>query len=232
MSDDVSRGAAPQGGASHDGASQDSAPQPKGAQAGKGLTRRALFKGAGAAAAAGAVFQQLDALAKDAVPQAPRSQGPGKTKITLEVNGTKRTVAAEPRETLLQVLRLPLDLTGAKPVCDRGQCGACTVWLDDTPVYACTILGVEAEGRKVTTVEGLGTPSAMHPVQDEFVEKDALQCGFCTPGMVMSAAWAVKQHGKELTEAQARAACAGNLCRCGTYPHVLSAAVAAAKKGS
>jgi carbon-monoxide dehydrogenase small subunit/xanthine dehydrogenase YagT iron-sulfur-binding subunit len=146
------------------------------------------------------------------------------------VNGEERTVEIEPRETLLSVLRLPLDLIGAKPVCDRGQCGACTVWLDGEPVNACTVLGVEAAGHEVTTVEGLGNPKALHVVQAAFVEADAQQCGFCTPGMVMSAAWAVKTHGPALTEAQARAACAGNLCRCGTYPHVLDAALAAARK--
>ena len=203
---------------------------PRDAQAQRGLTRRALFKGAGAAAAAGAVFRTLDAAAKDAAEDGPRVQGPGKTSVTLEVNGQARKLEAEPRETLLQVLRLPgLDLTGAKPVCDRGQCGACTVWLDGEPVYACNVLAVEAEGRKVTTVEGLGTPASLHPVQAAFVEKHALQCGFCTPGFVMSTAWAVEKHGANLTDAQARAACAGNLCRCGTYPHVLEAALVAAK---
>ncbi len=195
----------------------------------RGVTRRALFKGAGAAAAAGAVFRTLEAAAKDDVPAGPRVQGPGKTTVTLEVNGKERKLEVEPRETLLEVLRLPLDLTGAKPVCDRGQCGACTVWLDGKTVYACNVLAVEAEGHKVTTVEGLGTPDEMHAVQAAFVEKDALQCGFCTPGLVMSAAWAVSEHGPDLTEAEARSACAGNLCRCGTYPHVLEAALAAAK---
>jgi len=206
-----------------DDRSRDAEPRP-------GLTRRALFKGAGAAAAAGAVFRTLEAAAKDEAEDGPRVQGPGRTTVTLEVNGKERKLEAEPRETLLQVLRLPLlDLTGAKPVCDRGQCGACTVWLDGVPVYACNVLAVEAEGRKVTTVEGLGAPDRLHPVQAAFVEQDAMQCGFCTPGFVMSTAWAVKEHGENLTEAEARAACAGNLCRCGTYPHVLAAALAAAK---
>ncbi|MDA1195247.1 MAG: (2Fe-2S)-binding protein [Planctomycetota bacterium] len=191
-----------------------------------GVTRRALFKGAGAAAAAGAVFRSLDAVGEE---DGPRTQGPGPGAVTLRVNGTERKVDVEPRETLLQTLRLPLELTGAKPVCDRGTCGACTVWIDGAPVYACSVLTVEAEGREVTTVEGLGTPAAPHPVQAAFVEHDALQCGFCTPGFVMSCAWAVKTHGKSLTAEQVRAACAGNLCRCGTYPHVIRAALAAAR---
>ncbi len=197
-----------------------------------GLTRRALFKGAGAAAAAGAVFRSIEAGAKESDTVPANVQGPGTVPVELDVNGAKKKLEIEPRQTLLEVLRLPLDLTGAKPVCDRGTCGACTVWLDEKPVYACTVLGVEAAGRKVTTVEGLGTPEAMSSIQKTFVAEDALQCGFCTPGMVMSAAWAVKKHGKDLTEDQARAACAGNLCRCGTYPHVLKAALACARKGS
>jgi aerobic-type carbon monoxide dehydrogenase small subunit (CoxS/CutS family) len=151
--------------------------------------------------------------------------------FAVEVNGKPTEIACEPRETLLSVLRLPVhDLTGAKPVCDRGQCGACTVWLDDLPVYACMVLAVEAEGRRVTTVEGLGDPKQPHPVQASFVAKDALQCGFCTPGFVMSCAHAVRVHGRDLTADQVREATAGNLCRCGTYPHVVEAALAAARK--
>jgi aerobic-type carbon monoxide dehydrogenase small subunit (CoxS/CutS family) len=193
-----------------------------------GVTRRALFQGAGAAAAAGALFRATDATGKEAA-DGPRVQGPGAVKITLRVNGADRKVDVQPRDTLLETLRLPLDLTGAKPVCERSQCGACTIWLDGEPVYGCSVLAVEAEGREITTVEGLGNPKALHVVQKAFVEADALQCGFCTPGLVMSCAHAVKKHGKALTEDQVRDACAGNLCRCGTYPHVLKAALAAAK---
>ena len=194
-----------------------------------GVTRRGLLKGAGLAAATGALMRAGDALAKEAADGKARVQGPGPEKLILQVNGKAHELLAEPRETLLEALRIPLDLTGAKPVCDRGACGACTVWLDGEPVYACTLLALECEGRQITTVEGLGTPASMHPVQDAFVKDDGMQCGFCTPGMVMSCAWAVKTHGKGLTEEQARAATAGNLCRCGTYPHVLKAALRAAK---
>ena len=193
----------------------------------RGVTRRTLFKGAGIAAASGAILSPLKALAEEG---ATPTQGPGAQDVTLRVNGAERTVNAEPRHTLLEVLRLPpVDLTGAKPVCDRGQCGACTVMLDGDTVYACTILAVEAEGREITTVEGLGTPEAMSPVQAAFCQEDAVQCGFCTPGFVVSCTWATQVHGKDLTEAQARAATAGNLCRCGTHPHVLKAALRAAK---
>ena len=194
------------------------------------VSRRGLFKGAGAAAVSAALLGARETLAREAaVADEVRTQGPGVVPITLRVNGEERKVQVEPRTTLLSALRLRLDLTGAKPVCERSQCGACTVWLDGQTVYACSVLAVEAEGREVTTVEGLGTPSDMHPVQAAFCAEDALQCGFCTPGMVMACAFAVKQHGKDLTDDQARAAVAGNLCRCGTHPHVLRAALRAAK---
>jgi xanthine dehydrogenase YagT iron-sulfur-binding subunit len=195
-----------------------------------GLSRRSLLKGAGLAAASQAILRPLDALAREAGEET-RVQGPGPVEVGLRVNGDARTLRVEPRETLLGALRLRLDLTGAKPACDRGQCGACTVWLDDLPVYACTVLAVEAEGRRVTTVEGLGRPDALHPVQAAFCAEDALQCGFCTPGMVMSCAWAVRIHGPGLTPEQAREATSGNLCRCGTYADVLRAALRAARGG-
>lgn len=194
-----------------------------------GLSRRDLFKSAGAAAAAGAVLGS--ARAAFAAPDAAddlRVQGPGAVPITLKVNGVERKVTVEPRETLLDTLRLPLDLTGSKRVCDRGACGACTVHLDGKPVNACLVLAVDAEGHDVRTVEGVASKEGK-ALLDAFVREDAMQCGFCTPGMFMSCAAAVAEKGASLTEADARAACAGNLCRCGTYPHVLKAAVAAAK---
>ncbi len=197
----------------------------------KGVTRRALFKGAGLAAASGAVLGPLEALAKEG-DEGVRTQGPGAVDVELRVNGTEQKVSVEPRETLLQALRLPLDLTGAKPACDRAQCGACTVIMDGKTVYACTVLAVEAEGHEVTTVEGLGTPQNMDATQKAFVKHDALQCGFCTPGMVVSCAYAVKTYGKQCTAEQVKEATAGNLCRCGTYPHVLSAALEAARGGA
>lgn len=195
----------------------------------RGVTRRALFKGAGLAAASGAVLGPLEAFAKEEAAKAAPVQGPGALDVTLRVNGAARKVSVETRTTLLQALRLPLDLTGAKPACDRGHCGACTVLVDGKTVYSCMMLAVDAVGHEVVTVEGLGTPEDLHPVQQAFCDHDGLQCGFCTPGMVVSCAWAVSRHGPELSEADARAATAGNLCRCGTYPHVLKAALAAAK---
>src|SRR5512144_571474 len=117
------------------------------------VTRRTFFRTAGMAAAAGALFHEVPALGQDAKASAVRTQGPGPVTITLLVNGAKREVSVEPRKTLLDTLRTDIDLTGAKRVCDRGTCGACTVWLDGTPVYACTLLAVECEGRAITTVE-------------------------------------------------------------------------------
>ncbi|MCC7139703.1 MAG: 2Fe-2S iron-sulfur cluster binding domain-containing protein [Planctomycetes bacterium] len=193
-----------------------------------GLSRRELLRGAGLAAAAGAtLLPAARALAADA-PADLRVQGPDAVELTLTVNGAPRTVAAAPRDTLLDVLRLPLDLTGAKKVCDRGTCGACTVLLDGKPVYACSVLALDVAGRSVTTAEGV-VGGAGRAVADAFVAKDAMQCGFCTPGMLVACAAAVAEHGPSLTLEQARAATAGNLCRCGTYPHVLEAALAAAK---
>jgi len=131
--------------------------------------------------------------------------------------------------TLLEALRGPLGLTGAKLVCDRGACGACTVHLDGAPVNACMMLAIDARGHEIITVEGLGTPARMHPVQRAFVESDALQCGFCTPGMVMSVTAALAANPAPTLD-DVKHAVAGNICRCGTYPHVFKAALAAAAK--
>jgi len=199
---------------------------------GRGVTRRAFFRGAGVAAATGALLGKVPAFGEEDAPKKPavRTQGPGPVAITLLVNGTKREISVEPRRTLLDALRTNIDLTGAKSVCDRGTCGACTVFLDGVPVYACTLLAVECEGRAITTVEGLGTPEKPSAVQRAFWREDAMQCGFCTPGFVMSTTWAVNTYGKSLTAEQVKAATAGNICRCGTYPHVVRAALAAAKE--
>ncbi len=200
-----------------------------------GVTRRRFLRGAGAAAAAGAILGPSGALAQDGAPadapaeEAIPSQGPGPVAVTLRVNGKDRKIRVAPRRTLLDALRQDIDLTGAKRACNRAQCGACTVLLDGLPVYACAVLAVEAEGREITTCEGVGTPAAPGAVQREFVAKDALQCGFCTPGLVVSCTWAVTKWGTGLDADKVRQATAGHICRCGTYPHVVAAALAAAK---
>ena len=142
--------------------------------------------------------------------------GPGKTPITLTVNGKKYNAELEPRVTLLDALRDNFDLTGAKRVCDRGECGACTVLLDERPVYACAVLAIDAQGSQITTVEGITSGDALHPLQHAFVANDAQQCGFCTPGFVM-AGYALLQHNPNPTREQVVKGLGGNYCRCGTY---------------
>jgi xanthine dehydrogenase YagT iron-sulfur-binding subunit len=154
--------------------------------------------------------------------------GPGPVPLTLHVNGAARQVTVEPRVTLLRALRNHLDLTGAKEICDRGACGGCTVLLDGEPVTSCLMLAADAEGRQITTVEGLGTPEKMSPLQAAFVECDALQCGFCTPGFVVAGTALLRRNPSPSLE-QIKDGLAGNLCRCGTYPRVFEAVQKAAK---
>jgi aerobic-type carbon monoxide dehydrogenase small subunit (CoxS/CutS family) len=191
------------------------------------VSRRSFIKGLGTGAAGAAVLGGGAVLERDEAEAASSAQaGPGPARFTLNINGQARQVQAEPRTTLLNVLRNNLDLTGAKLVCDRGSCGACTVHVDGKPVYSCMMLAIDAQGKKITTVEGLGTPERMDPVQEAFVDHDALMCGFCTPGLVM-AVRALLNKNPHPTLEQVKEACSGNLCRCGTYPRVFDAAMAA-----
>jgi aerobic-type carbon monoxide dehydrogenase small subunit (CoxS/CutS family) len=150
--------------------------------------------------------------------------------LTFEVNGRKRSVDASAEESLLSVLRNRLDLTGTKYGCGEGQCGACTVLLDGKMVRSCQTRASEASGRKVTTIEGLESDGRLHPVQAAFLEVEAFQCGFCTPGMIVSAAALlaarIKPTREEIVEHMT-----GNICRCGTYPRILEAVSRAAKTG-
>ena len=133
----------------------------------------------------------------------------------------------EPRVTLLEALRDHSNLTGAKEVCDRASCGACTVLLGDKPVYACSMLAIEAQGQPITTVEGLAPDGELSKVQEAFIDKDALMCGYCTPGFVMSVTALLRQNPHPTAD-QVIHACSGNLCRCGTHPRILQAALKAA----
>ena len=151
--------------------------------------------------------------------------------ITLEVNGSARQLEVEPRATLAEVLRGPLGLKGTKIACNRGACSACTVWLDGAPVCSCMMLAIDVGERRVTTIEGLAGRDALHPVQASFIEHDAVQCGFCTPGMVMSCA-ALLRDRPSANEAEVRRAISGHICRCGTYPHVIAATLALTKPPS
>ena len=188
------------------------------------LTRRNFLKTAGV----GAVATSVVGLAAGAPAGATVVLGPGAVPLSLDVNGAVRKVSVEPRVTLLDALRDNLGLTGAKPACDRGACGACTVLVDGEPIASCMMLAADAEGRKITTVEGLGTPEAMTPLQAAFVECDALQCGFCTPGLVV-AGTALLKRNPDPSLAEIKAGLAGNLCRCGTYGRIFEAVLKAAK---
>jgi aerobic-type carbon monoxide dehydrogenase small subunit (CoxS/CutS family) len=149
--------------------------------------------------------------------------GPGKISLKLDVNGRVESVSAEPRATLLEVLREELRLTGAKNVCELGECGACTVLIDGEARYACLTLAVQAAGKPVITIEGLAaSPTELHPLQEAFWEKDGLQCGFCTPGQIM-AALALFEKNPDPTPEEIRAGLAGNTCRCGAYPKIFEA---------
>src|SRR5438132_5948815 len=152
--------------------------------------------------------------------------GPGAIPVALSVNGREISAWVDPATTLVELLRNDLGLTGTKIGCDRGACSACTVWLDGEPASSCMTLALDARGRKITTIEGLAGGDRLHPVQQAFVEHDALQCGFCTPGMVMSCA-ALLSRNAHPSESEVRTATSGNLCRCGTYPKVIAATLAA-----
>jgi xanthine dehydrogenase YagT iron-sulfur-binding subunit len=141
--------------------------------------------------------------------------------VTLDVNGHEHQVRLDNRTTLLDALREHLDLTGAKKGCDQGQCGACTVLLDGRRVVSCLVLACSADGAAVTTVEGLSAGRGLHPIQEAFIEQDALQCGFCTPGQICSAVGLTPEETG--SAAAIREAMSGNICRCGAYPHIVAA---------
>ena len=195
----------------------------------KGLSRRSFLKTTGAAVSAGVVSGAAAELLNAQTPTKSSLSGPGEIPITLRINGTARNLSVEPRVTLLDALRDRLDLTGAKKVCDRGTCGSCTVLVDGKAVYSCSMLAIEAQGREILTIEGIAPEGELHPISAAFVENDAQQCGFCTPGFVM-ACKAYLDKNPNPTEAQAKKALGGNLCRCGTYIGVRAAVLDAAAR--
>jgi xanthine dehydrogenase YagT iron-sulfur-binding subunit len=180
---------------------------------------------AGAIAKVTAVAQSVESLDDQ------KLFGPEPVKLVLQVNGDRHEVEVEPRVTLLDVLRDRLELTGAKEVCDRATCGACTVLVNGQPVYSCMKLAVEMQAQQITTVEGLGGPNSLTPIQRAFVECDALMCGYCTPGFVMSLTGLFSAKPNPTID-EIKKACSGNLCRCGTYPHIFKAAQRVAGTGS
>ena len=150
-----------------------------------------------------------------------------KRPVTLTINGASHAVEVEPRALLVQVLRDDLNLTGTHVGCDTSQCGACTVLIDGKAVKSCTVLALQAEGAAITTIEGIGTPERLHPLQASFWEKHGLQCGFCTPGMILCAADLLSRN-PDPSEAEIRHAIEGNLCRCTGYQNIIAAIQSAA----
>jgi aerobic-type carbon monoxide dehydrogenase small subunit (CoxS/CutS family) len=192
---------------------------------GGGFTRRGLIKGLATTAVASATAGAA-ALAEDRA----KTVAGGGLPVSITLNGAVKKGVFEPRTTLAEALRDAWGMTGTKVGCDRGACGACTVLLDGLAVNSCLTLVHDADGRKVTTIEGLGSPEAMSPIQKAFVDADALQCGFCTPGMVISCAGLLAKDPHPTPHA-VKEAVAGNLCRCGTYTGVFAACDAAGKAG-
>jgi len=209
-----------------DGKEDDSPP-------GGGISRRDFLRGgavAGALGSAGLLAGEIAEAARKNPAAAPDGMdvwGPGPVPVRLRVNNKAYDLKVEPRTTLLDVMREELELTGAKRVCDRGTCGACTVILDGKAVYACSQLAIDVQRQPIWTIESLGRPGRLHPLQAAFVEHDAQQCGFCTPGFVM-AAKALLDHTPSPTLKDVHHGLSGNFCRCGTYAGMRLAVLAAA----
>ena len=197
----------------------------KSKDAGGGWSRRDFLKISGVTAAAPLVARASALTADNDV----QIQGPGKSPVTLNVNGRPLKANLEPRVTLLDALRDQFELTGSKRVCDRGTCGACTVLMDGKAVYSCSVLAIDAQNRQITTVEGLSQGGQLHPVQQAFVDNDAQQCGFCTPGFIVASKAFLDEHPNPTLE-QIKHGLGGNFCRCGTYAGIRAAVMQAAGK--
>ena len=198
------------------------------------ISRRSFLKGVGTGAVAASVAPNVLIGADTA--EAQTGEEITRAKIELEINAKTYEVEVEPRTTLLSVLRDSfdtsgnrVDLTGAKSICERGECGGCTVQVDGKAVYACMMLALDAQGKQITTVEGLANGDQLHPVQEAFVQHDALMCGFCTPGFVVAAKSFLDQNPSPSHE-EIKEGLAGNICRCGTYPFIFEAVKTASRK--
>ena len=192
-----------------------------------GFSRRGFIRGVGLGS--GAVGTGLLEREAVAAPAPANVVGPGPVPITLTINGKPVNVTVEPRVTLLDAMRNYLDLTGAKRVCDRGTCGACTVILAGKTVYSCSVLAIDAQGKNIETIEGLAAGNNLHPISAAFVNHDAQQCGYCTSGFVMAAKGFIDKHPNPTME-DVKHGLGGNLCRCGTYMGIRQAVVEAAKE--
>ena len=191
-------------------------------------SRRRFLKSTGVVGVAASVIAPAGAGAQ----AGPAAIGPGAVPVTLHVNGRRLDLMLEPRVTLLDALRMRADLTGNKRGCDRGACGACTMLVDGRPVYSCSTLAVAVQGKQIRNVNGLAQGETLHPVQQAFCDKDALMCGFCTPGFVMASVGLLEQHPNATPE-QIRKGLDGNICRCGTFPRIFEAvsSVAGGRRG-
>lgn len=199
------------------------------------ISRRNFLKGVGTGTVAAAVAPTVLIGAENAA-EAQTGEAITSATIQFNINAKMYQVEVEPRTTLLTVLRDSsdtsgnrVDLTGAKLICDRGECGGCTVMVDNQPVYACMMLAIDAQGKEITTVEGLAEGDTLHPVQEAFIQHDALMCGFCTPGFIVSAASLLRENQKPTLE-EIKMGLSGNTCRCGTYPFIFDAVETAARK--
>jgi len=192
----------------------------------KGVTRRQFITSMGTAAAVAAVSGRVTAAAGEREQEVLPAEK--LSKVTLLINGRRYKLAVEPRWSVLYVLRERIGLTGTKVGCERGECGACTVLIDGLPRYACMTLAVEAEGTEITTVEGLVKGDELGPVQQAFVEEDAFQCGYCTPGQIMAAEGFLRVNPNPTMD-EIRRAMSGNMCRCGSYAHIFKAVRRAAE---
>lgn len=192
------------------------------------VSRRFFLRGTRAAASGVALLGEARAAASATGADEAATSGPGMVHLTLNVNGKGYDASVEPCVTLAEVLRGSLDLTGTKIGCDRGFCSACTVWLDGTPIASCMTLAIDVGARAVTTIEGLAHGETLHSVQEAFIAHDAMQCGYCTPGMIMSCAALLNRIPHPAPE-DVHAAIAGHICRCGTYPHIVEAVLAVAQ---
>lgn len=184
------------------------------------VTRREFLQDS--ALATSAVAAAGRAGMRPALGDVPKTEVVQARQVTLHLNGVERVLTVEPRETLLDVLRERLHLTGTKKGCDMGACGACTVLLDGRRVNACLVLAARLDRRRIVTIEGLAEGETLHPLQVAFIEQDGFQCGYCTPGQIMSAAGLLNE-GRALDERSIREWMSGNICRCGAYPNIVAA---------
>jgi aerobic-type carbon monoxide dehydrogenase small subunit (CoxS/CutS family) len=185
---------------------------------GVNVSRRTFLKSTGIVGIATAAVAPVELDAQPGIAEV----GPGDVRVRLNVNGRPVNLMIEPRVTLLDALRMRADMTGNKRVCDRGTCGACTMLVDGRPVYACSTLAIDVQGKQIRNIDGLASGQTLHPVQQAFCDKDALMCGFCTPGFIMASVGLLEKHPNPTPE-QIKAGLDGNICRCGTFSRIFEA---------